>query len=404
MSSISSNQRIVSGMRTTGKMHLGHYHGVIKNWLKLQHEYECLFFAADLHALTTHYENPEIVEQNVWEMIIDWLACGVNPGFCSIFIQSRVIEHAELHLLLSMNTPLSWLERVPTYKDQIQKLKERDLNTYGFLGYPVLMSADVLLYRASLVPVGEDQAPHLELIREIARRFNHFYGREPGFEQKAENAIDRMGKKNAKSYRELRRSYQEQGDHQALDIGRALIESQANLNMAERELLLGYVEGSAKMILSEPEMLLTSAPKLPGLDGQKMSKSYHNTIELRDDAETVTQKIKTMQTDPARIRRADPGDPEKCPVWGLHKIYSNTETKTWVEQGCRSAGIGCLECKQPLIDSINHELAPIREKVIEFKDNPNLVRHIVNEGVDKAREIAAETMQDVKQVMGLLYQ
>lgn len=403
MSSLSFEQRVVSGMRCTGKLHLGHYHGVLKNWLKLQHEYECFFFAADLHALTTHYSDSEVIEQNVWEMIIDWLAVGLNPGTSTIFLQSRVPQHAELHLLLSMNVPLSWLERVPTYKDQIQKLKHRDLNTYGFLGYPVLMSADVLLYRAGYVPVGEDQIPHVEMTREIARRFNHLYGRQPGFAEKAEQAIAKMGKKNSKLYRDLLTRYQQQGDHQALPVGKALLEGQANLNLQERELLLGYLEGNGKMILAEPEVMLTEASKMPGLDGEKMSKSYGNTIALRETPQAVEKKIKTMPTDPARVRRTDPGEPEKCPVWALHKVYADNDTQQWVQQGCRRATIGCLQCKKPLIEAINTELAPIRQRAEEFANDPSLVRNIVAEGCEKALQVAEETMDDVKRAMGLLY-
>ena len=403
MTDFSSQQRILSGMRVSGKMHLGHYHGVIKNWLKLQHEYECFIFAADWHGLTTQYDNPENIEKNTWDMIIDWLAAGVNPNLSHLFIQSWVPEHAELHLLLSMSTPLSWLERVPTYKDQMQKLKEKDLHTYGFLGYPVLMSADILLYRAGLVPIGEDQLPHLELTREIARRFNYFYGRESNFVEKAEQAIKKMGKKNARLFRDLLKRYQEQGDHEAIAIGTALLESQASLRFSERELLLGYLEGSGKIILPEPEALLTEIPKVPGLDGEKMSKSYNNTITLREAPEDVEKKIKTMQTDPARVRRTDPGEPDKCPVWALHNIYSTDDVKDWVRQGCRSASIGCLDCKSPLIHAIQKELAPIRERAQEFIDSPNLVKNIVAEGTEKAREVARETMVKVKKAMGLHY-
>ncbi|MBL4647379.1 MAG: tryptophan--tRNA ligase [Gammaproteobacteria bacterium] len=403
MTDFSSQQRILSGMRVSGKMHLGHYHGVIKNWLKLQHEYECFIFAADWHGLTTQYDNPENIEKNTWDMIIDWLAAGVNPNLSHLFIQSWVPEHAELHLLLSMSTPLSWLERVPTYKDQMQKLKEKDLHTYGFLGYPVLMSADILLYRAGLVPIGEDQLPHLELTREIARRFNYFYGRESNFVEKAEQAIKKMGKKNARLFRDLLKRYQEQGDHEAIAIGTALLESQASLRFSERELLLGYLDGSGKIILPEPEALLTEIPKVPGLDGEKMSKSYNNTITLREAPEDVEKKIKTMQTDPARVRRTDPGEPDKCPVWALHNIYSTDDVKDWVRQGCRSASIGCLDCKSPLIDAIQKELAPIRERAQEFIDSPNLVKNIVAEGTEKAREVARETMVKVKKAMGLHY-
>jgi len=390
-------------MRPTGKLHLGHYHGVLKNWVKLQHEYECFFFVADWHALTTEYENVGIIANNVWEMVIDWLAAGVNPGSAKIFIQSRVPEHAELHLLLSMMTPLGWLERVPTYKDQQEKLKEKDLATYGFLGYPLLQSADILIYKAGLVPVGEDQVAHIELTREVARRFNHLYGREPDFAEKAEAAVNKMGKKNAKLYSELRRSYQEQGDAEALATARALLESQQNITLSDRERLFGYLEGGGKIILPEPQPLLTPASKMPGLDGQKMSKSYGNTISLREEPANVEKKLRTMPTDPARVRRTDAGDPDKCPVWQLHQVYSGDEVKGWVQQGCRSAGIGCLECKQPVIDAVLKEQAPMRERAAEFSANPNLVRSIVNEGCEAAREVTRKTLEEVRQAMGLEY-
>ncbi|MDH5777616.1 MAG: tryptophan--tRNA ligase, partial [Gammaproteobacteria bacterium] len=354
-------------MRPTGALHLGHYHGVLKNWLKLQHEYECFFFAADWHALTTHYETPDTIEQHVWDMVIDWLAVGINPGSACLFIQSRVMEHAELHLLLSMMTPLGWLERVPSYKDQQEKLKERDLATYGFLGYPLLQSADILVYKASQVPVGEDQVAHVELTREVARRFNHLYGREPGFEEKAAEAITKMGKKNAKLYTQLRKKYQEQGEDEALETARALLEEQQNITLGDKERLYGYLEGGGRIILPEPEALLTPASKMPGLDGQKMSKSYGNTIALREDPEIIEKNLRTMPTDPARVRRTDPGTPEKCPVWSLHQVYSSDEIKTWVQEGCRTAGIGCLDCKGPVIDAIQQELAPIRERAVEYE-------------------------------------
>ncbi|GAB4223379.1 MAG: tryptophan--tRNA ligase [Gammaproteobacteria bacterium] len=397
------NQRVLSGMRTTGLLHLGHYEGVLKNWLKLQHEYECFFFAADWHALTTHYENPQVIEDSVWEMIIDWLSVGINPSFCKIFIQSRVPQHAELHLLLSMITPLGWLERVPTYKDQQEKLKELDLATYGFLGYPLLQSADILLYKAGFVPVGEDQVVHVEMTREIARRFNHLYGKEPGFEQAAEAAIEKMGKKNAKLYMNLRKRYQEHGDQEALGMALELVNNQQNISLGDRERLEGYLHGGGKMILTEPEVLLTEQCRLPGLDGQKMSKSYHNYIGLRDDTDTVAQKIRKMPTDPARVRRTDPGEPSKCPVWEFHRVYSDAKTQQWVEEGCRSAGIGCLECKQPIIDVIEQQLQPIRENAKQYQENPDVVRNIVNEGCSAARDVAEETMREVREAMRLDY-
>ncbi|PTR00668.1 tryptophanyl-tRNA synthetase [Nitrosomonas nitrosa] len=395
--------RVLSGMRPTGSLHLGHYHGVLKNWITLQQQYKCLFFVADWHALTTHYDSPELIEQHTWDMIIDWLAAGVDPAQATLFIQSKVPAHAELYLLLSMITPLGWLERVPTYKDQQEKLSEKDLSTYGFLGYPLLQSADILIYRANLVPVGEDQAPHLEFTREISRRFNHIFGKEPGFEEKAELAIKKLGSKKSRLYRELRNRYQEQGDEGALEEARSLLDEQQNLSMGDRERLFGYLEGGGRVILSEPETLLTQASRMPGLDGQKMSKSYNNTISLREDADSIVKKIRTMPTDPARIRRTDPGDPAKCPVWSFHTVYSNDEVRNWVQQGCKSAGIGCLECKQPVIDAILAEQAPICERAKMYEEDPALVRNIVADGCEKACKLAEETMRDVREVMGLNY-
>ena len=395
--------RVLSGMRPTGRLHLGHYHGVLKNWVELQHEYQCFYFVADWHALTTHYEDPSIIPQSTWEMVIDWLAAGVNPGEATLFIQSRIPEHAELHLLLSMVTPLGWLERVPSYKDQQERLKERDLSTYGFLGYPLLQSADILMYKAGMVPVGEDQVAHVELTREVARRFNHLYGREPDFEEKAEQAMKKMGKKNAKLYDAYRRAYQEQGDDDSLAAARALLESQQNLTVGDHDRLFGYLEGGGRMILPEPQPLLTHAAKMPGLDGQKMSKSYGNTIALGADLKQVEKDLRTMPTDPARVRRTDPGDPAKCPVWQFHQVYSNEAVKQWVQAGCRSAGIGCLECKQPIIDAVLVELRPIQQRAREFEAQPEVVRGIINEGCERAREVARETMDEVRDAMSLHY-
>jgi len=395
--------RVLSGMRPTGALHLGHYHGVLKNWVKLQHEYECLYFVADWHALTTHYDTPEIVEQNVWDMVIDWLASGVDPAQATLFIQSRVPEHAELHLLLSMVTPLGWLERIPTYKDQQEKLADKDLSTYGFLGYPLLQSSDILIYRANLVPVGEDQVPHIEFTREVARRFNHVFGREEGFEQKAETAIKKLGAKRARLYRQLRTKFMEKGDADALAAARELVEEAQNLPMGDRERLFGYIEGGGKVILSEPKALLTEASKMPGLDGQKMSKSYDNTIGMREDAEGIARKIRTMPTDPARVKRSDPGTPEKCPVWQFHLVYSDEKRRQWVQEGCRGASIGCLECKQPVIDAVIEEQKPMRERAQRYLDDPTLVRSIIADGCEKARKQAQETLREVKEVMGLNY-
>ncbi|TMG98098.1 MAG: tryptophan--tRNA ligase [Betaproteobacteria bacterium] len=395
--------RVLSGMRPTGRMHIGHYHGALKNWIKLQEEYECLFFAADWHALTTHYETPETIAESVWDMFIDWLAAGIDPTRATIFIQSRVPEHAELTLLLGMISPIGWLERVPSYKEQQQKLPDRDLSNYGFLGYPVMQSADILIYRANMVPVGEDQVSHIELTRELARRFNHIYGREPGFEEKARLAIKKLGSKKAKRYQQFRTAFQEKGDTEALDAARSLLNDTQNLSLGDQERLFGFLEGSRRVILPEPQPLLTETPRVPGLDGQKMSKSYGNAIMLREDPAAVTEKIRTMQTDPARVRRSDPGNPEKCPVWGLHQIYSGKETQDWVVKGCTTAGIGCLECKQPVIDAIIREQKPIHDRAQKYLDDPALVRNIVADGCERARKLAEETMRDVRQAMGLAY-
>jgi tryptophanyl-tRNA synthetase len=390
-------------MRPTGSLHLGNYHGALKNWTELQYQYDCYFFVADYHALTTGYDDTAKLEDYTWQMVVDWLSAGLNPAVATIFIQSRVPEHAELHLLLSMITPLGWLERVPSYKDQQEQLKEKDLATYGFLGYPLLQSADILLYRPMYVPVGEDQVAHVEITREIARRFNFIYGREPDFEAKAERAVKNLGAKNAALYRDLRRSYQEKGDAEALVKANSLLEGNSRLTVADRERLIGYLEGTGRTILLEPEALLTATPKVTGLDGRKMSKSYGNTIGLREDPDAVAAKLKTMQTDPARVRRTDPGDPEKCPVWDLHKLYSSERTQSWVMEGCRTAGIGCLECKKPLIDSVVAEITAMRQRAQEYEDNPDLVRGIIDEGCEKARAVAGQTLDDVKQAIGLSY-
>lgn len=327
----STTNRIVSGARTTGALHLGNYHGIIKNWVELQSQYQCFFFAADWHALTTEYEHPENINLYTKEMVLDWLGAGVDPKQCVLFVQSHVPEHAELHVLLSMIIPLSWLERVPSYKELKTKLKEKHLNTYGFLGYPALQAADILLYKPHFVPVGEDQVAHIELTREIVRHFHHVFD----------------------------------------------------------------------YIFPEPEALLTKTSKMPGLDGQKMSKSYNNTIGLREDPKSVEHKIKVMPTDPARVRRTDPGEPEKCPVWRFHQIYSDADTQDWVQKGCRSAGIGCIECKKPVIEAVLVEQAPIIERAEHYKKDLKLVQEILDQGAATARAIAKETLTEVREMMGL---
>lgn len=397
--------RVLSGMRPTGRLHLGHYHGALKNWARLQNEFPCFFFVADWHALTTHYETPGVIEQFTYDTVIDWIAAGVDPSQATMFVQSKVPQHAELTLLMSFFTPMSWLERVPSYKDQVEKQGQfgRDLTTYGFLGYPLMQAADILIYRANRVPVGEDQVSHIELTREVARRFNHLFGREKGFEEKAEAAIKKLGSKKAKLYNALRTEYQQEGNQKALDEARVLLADVQNLSMGDRERLFGFLEGGGKVILPEPEALLTPVSRMVGLDGEKMSKSYGNTIDLRDDVKAVTEKVRKMPTDPARVRRTDPGDPEKCPVWQFHQVYSNEDTKRWVVEGCKTAGIGCLDCKQPVIDAICAELKPMRERAAPFEDDPTLVKNIIADGCEKARDIAEETMRDVRDAMGLDY-
>jgi len=397
------DQRVLSGMRPTGKLHLGHYQCVLKNWVELQNEYDSYYFVADWHAFTTHYSDKIDLESYIIDMVIDWLAAGINPNTSTIFVQSKVPEHAELHLLLSMTTPVSWLERVPSYKDQQEKLKTKDLATYGFLGYPVLQSSDILMYKAGLVPVGEDQAAHVELTREIARRFNYIYGREVDFEERAEKAASKMGKKQAKLYRNLRKSYQETGNDEALVKAKALLLEQKNITHGDRERLLGYIEGFGKIILVEPEALLTKTSKMPGLDGQKMSKSYNNVISLRDSASEIEQKVKTMSTDPARVRLTDPGNPNICPVWNLHEIYGTQEQLDWVVNGCTNAKMGCIECKKPVIDSIVAELLPMQDRINKYKSEPSLIQEIIFDGSERARSVAKETMKDVRDAMGLTY-
>lgn len=399
----SQNQRVLSGMRPTGLLHLGHYHGVLKNWIELQHSYECFFFVADWHALTTHYENPSVIAESSMDMVIDWLAAGVNPGSSTIFIQSRVPEHAELFTLLSMMTPLGWLERVPSYKDQQEKLKEKDLATFGFLGYPLLQSADILMYKAGKVPVGEDQVAHIELTREVARRFNHLYGKEPGFEEKVQAAIKKMGKKNAKIYKDVCKRYQEKGEEDAIEVGKALLNSQQNISLGDKERLFGYLEGVGRIILPEPQSLLTVSPKMPGLDGQKMSKSYGNTISLRDTPEQVEKKVKTMPTDPARVRRTDAGNPEKCPVWDMHQVYSSDDLKDSIIEGCTTASIGCVDCKQHIVDAINSELKPMQIRIKDYEGDRSAIDNIINTGCEEARDVARDTIEEVRKAMGLTY-
>lgn len=395
--------RVLSGMRPTGALHLGHYHGALKNWVRLQSEMECYYFVADWHALTTHYESREVIEKNVYEMVIDWLAAGLDPNQCTIFLQSRLPEHAELFTLLAMGTPISWLERVPTYKDQQEKLKDKDLTTYGFLGYPLLQAADILIYKAKYVPVGEDQASHVELTREAARRFNHLYGKEPNFEALVQACLELLPKDSVKRFEKSRKQYQETGDTKALEGALGYIAQASELDSKQKERLEGYFKGTGKAILTEPQVLLTQASKLPGLDGAKMSKSYNNAIAIREDKASIETKVRRMPTDPARVKRTDAGDPERCPVWQFHKVYSDASTQNWVTQGCKSAGIGCLECKQPVIDGILSEQQPMLQRAEPYLLNPRIVREIVDAGTQRARITAQATMRDVREAIGLNY-
>ena len=398
--------RVLSGMRPTGALHLGHYHGALKNWVRLQDSHDCFYFVADWHALTTHYEDRAVIEKSVYEMVIDWLAAGLDPEKATIFIQSRLPEHAELFTLLAMGTPLGWLERMPTYKDQIEKLKDKDLATYGFLGYPLLQAANILIYKASHVPVGEDQAPHVEITREVARRFNHLYGRAADHAAQVAAALALLGKDDQRYLEKQRKAYGQDGLAEALAKGEALVrklQAAGTLDENQTELLLGHLKGSGKSILTEPDVLLTETSKLPGLDGDKMAKSRNNSIAMRDDPAVVTQKVRGMKTDPARARRTDPGTPEKCPVWDFHKVYSDADTRAWVQQGCTSAGIGCLDCKQPVIDAIIREQQPWRERAEAYLANPKQVHWIVEMGTERARTVARQTMKDVREAMGLNY-
>ena len=394
-------------MRPTGALHLGHYHGALKNWVRLQSQHECFYFVADWHALTTHYESPEVIERNVYDMVIDWIAAGLDPEHSTIFLQSRLPEHAELFTLLAMGTPLGWLERVPTYKDQIEKLKDKDLATYGFLGYPLLQAADILIYKATYVPVGEDQASHVELTREVARRFNHLYGRSPALQAQREAALSKLGKDDARYLEKQRKAFGETGSAEAMAKGEALVRRAAGAvagwTQDDTEALLGHLKGSGKTILTEPQALHTEVTKLPGLDGAKMSKSYGNAIAMREEPAQVQDKVRRMPTDPQRVRRTDAGEPQRCPVWAFHQVYSDEPTREWVQAGCRSAGIGCLECKQPVIDAILREQQPWRDRAEPYLANRKRVYEIVQAGTQRARTVAQHTMGDVRQAMGLAY-
>jgi tryptophanyl-tRNA synthetase len=394
-------------MRPTGALHLGHYHGALKNWVRLQAQYDCFFFVADWHALTTHYEERDVMERYVYDMVTDWLAAGLDPEQSTLFIQSRLPEHAELFTLLAMGTPLGWLERVPTYKDQMEKLKDRDLATYGFLGYPLLQAADILIYRALYVPVGEDQASHVELTRECARRFNHLYGRPADFAERVAASLAKLSKDDARYVEKQRKAFGETGAADALAKGEAVVAraavSVAGWTPQDSEWLLGHLKGSGKSILTEPQALHTEVTKLPGLDGTKMSKSYGNAIAMREPPEKVEAKILKMPTDPQRVRRTDPGDPERCPVWQFHKVYSDDATRQWAQQGCTTAGIGCTDCKRPVIEAIQREQKVWIERAEPYLAEPKKIQWIIEMGTERARTVARQTMADVREAMGLSY-
>jgi tryptophanyl-tRNA synthetase len=400
---MTDKKRVLSGMRPTGALHLGHYHGALKNWVRLQSEMECFYFVADWHALTTHYENPDVIEASVYEMVIDWLATGIDPEQCTLFLQSRLPEHAELFTLLAMGTPLGWLERVPTYKDQQQQLKDKDLSTYGFLGYPLLQAADILIYKAHYVPVGEDQASHVELTREAARRFNDLYGRRKNDDVKIAALLDSLPKDDARYIKSMAKKRTEQGDDTVLAKLPGFLAKFEGMSLDDKALLTSLVSGKGKAVLIEPEVLLTQASKLPGLDGRKMSKSYGNAIGIREDAASITKKVREMPTDPARVKLTDKGDPLKCPVWQFHLVYSNENRKAWVTQGCTTAGIGCIECKKTVSDAILAEQQPMLERAQPYVSNPQRVREIVDAGCKRAQQVARSTMTDVRQAMGLNY-
>jgi tryptophanyl-tRNA synthetase len=378
--------RVLSGMRPTGKLHLGNYVGALRNWVGLQDQYDCFFFIADWHALTTDYADTRSVKQNSLEVMIDYLAAGLDPERSTLFIQSHVLQHAELHLLFSMITPLGWLERVPSYKEQRENLRDKDLGTYGFLGYPLLQSADILLYKPNFVPVGEDQVPHVELTREVARRFNFFYPKLPWLRTPAERI----------RWEELVQKMRSEKSALSINPKGTDIWTRSGTTMSEYS--------GSKVVFPEPQPLLTPSPKLPGTDGRKMSKSYGNTILLSEPEASLRQKLKTMVTDPARIRRTDPGNPDVCPVGDLHKIFSGAETMAKVNEGCRTAGIGCIECKEWASDSLWRVLGPLQERRQKYEANPKLAWDILEQGSTKARAVAEATMVEARAAANLSHE
>jgi tryptophanyl-tRNA synthetase len=407
-------KRVVSGMRPTGRLHIGHYFGALQNWVRLQNdpEYDCFYFIADWHALTSDYADTTQVAQNTIEIVTDYLAAGLDPKKCVIFQQSQIHEHAELHLLLSMVTPLSWLERVPTYKEAFENVKDKDLHTYGFLGYPCLQTADIVIYSELgtplFVPVGEDQVSHVELSREIVRRFNGFYGL--AYKEKFYSLVDYLKDKNPKLsreaslfhefLREVQGSSSGANSHEDIDDIKSAVRQMVNRIGVENFLAkFGAEFLSTEMVLSEPQVLLTKTPRVPGLDGRKMSKSYGNAITLSESDDDIRKKTKVMVTDPARKRRTDPGDPDKCPVYDWHKLFSPKETLDWAAQGCRTAGIGCIECKSKMADHLIQWIAPVRERRLEYEKHPRRVLEIIDAGSKVARAEAQSTMSRVREAV-----
>lgn len=396
--------RIFSGIRPIDKLNIGHYHGLIKNWLDWQYENECFFMVADLHAMATKYLNPKDMDELIKDMVINWLATGVDPSQATIFVQSQIPAHYQMHLLLSMITPMSWLERELGEKEQhIDNLSFSDQDTYGVLGYPLLQCADILLYDAKYAGVTDDQISRVELSREIARRFNHLYGREVGFEEKARASMKKLGAKKADLYEGLLTAYQQEGDEEALEKARYLLADAINLSIGEQERLFAFLENKSKVIMTEPQEMICDSSLLLGLDGQGGSKSINNVIYLREDIDSINRKVRGMPTDPARVRITDVGNPDKCPVWQLHKIYSDDNVLKWVKNGCTSAGIGCVDCKKPLIDAIGDEQQKISENARPYLEDENLVTNILADGAEKAAEIANEKLIEVKEAMSLNY-
>ncbi len=407
---MAGKKRVLSGMRPTGKLHLGNLVGALENWVKLQEQYECFYFIADWHALTTDYDDTSEVVPNRIEVATDWLAAGLDPVRSTLFVQSEVPEHAELHLLLSMATPLSWLERVPTYKEQIEQMKEKDLGTYGFLGYPLLQAADIVIYGADYVPVGEDQVPHIELTREIVRRFNGFFpvvtdaAWRPGKRKQLLRVLEQANAERASNLRALGRTEINEGDRET--IRSEILKWFRGFEPGHWQEFFQRQKVDPRLfsVLVEPEALLTQTPRLPGTDGRKMSKSYNNAIYLGEDEASIREKIRTMVTDPARVRRTDPGNPDVCPVfYGFHKLYSPPETIAQIDRDCRTAAIGCIDCKKIMADNLLSNLAPIRERRRNYEQRPNDVWDILVEGSKRARRTAKKTMERVREAMKLVF-